>query len=65
MKREIYKVQLSVERVPPGPRMVLIYNRDRSQQWEETASEDIVRATKGQPKSFWYGHLADTKIHLD
>lgn len=46
--------------------MALIYNHDRSQLWEEPASDDLIALVKGEPKSFWYGRYdyTDKKIHL-
>lgn len=66
MSQEIYKVQLSLSGSPGLPRMALIYNHDRSQLWEEPASDDLIALVKGEPKSFWYGRYdyTDKKIHL-
>lgn len=55
---EVYKVQIALF----GGPAVLIYNEDRSEQWEETSPEGVKAISefiKHQPKSFVAGYCND------
>jgi len=57
MKKQIVKVQISIfafEKGKNGKRQVLVYNKDRSIFWEGDCTEEILKATDGCPKKFFY-----------
>lgn len=62
----IVKVQISLATNLPGGPRVLIYNKDRSIEYEAIADEAVLGIMDGRPKAFFNAHLdKDRKIILD
>lgn len=61
----IVKVQVSLVSTS-GAQRVLIYNSDRSVEWEGALSPEVERLMDGRPKAFFHAHVGwDGKLSLD
>lgn len=64
MSREIVKVQLSLYS-GDLPRMILVYNKDRSIMYESPVSDEVVEQLGNQPKTYWKASFRkDGKVML-
>lgn len=59
----IVKVQIPLATNAPTP-MALIYNEDRSVEYQTPVTRDLRRKMKGQWKTFMHAELVDTILHL-
>lgn len=57
----IVKVQQSIVSSQPKP-TVLIYNRDRSFQYEGGLNQDMIDTLAGRPKAYFEAHLERTGL---
>ena len=57
----IVKVQVSLS----SPPRVLVYNRDRSVQWEGPLLAEVWRLMRGRLKAFFAAEIVDTVVQLD
>lgn len=64
MKREIFKVQLSLMTGAPE-RQCLIYNKDRSVMVQGPADVEIELAMQGCWKLYFYGHVENEDVILE
>ena len=64
MKREIFKVQLSLA-TNFEERMALVYNKSRSIEGQFPAPEDLIQKMNGQPKKFFYCRVKQDKLEID
>lgn len=49
----IVKIQRSLERFPPGPELMLVYDENMDFKFQEDMTPEVREALKGRPKAYF------------